>query len=191
MEISLITDHKRIKFIYNTFMKRDFPGNELKPLASIIKMWKDNAYYCYEMTENNNVTGYVFSVKQSRAGRVNYLIDYLAVSGEYRNQGFGSMLLSRISFLVKNAGCVIVEVEDPDYADDEESELLRKRRIQFYLRNGFSETGITARLFGVQFRILELAGSVKHTKDEIKDIYESLYRYMVPGLMYKMNVKIF
>ena len=63
METVLISDFNRIEHIYKTCMKQDFPGSELKPLASIHRMWKHKSYDCYQMTENDDLTGYAFFVK--------------------------------------------------------------------------------------------------------------------------------
>lgn len=100
METTLITDPDRIAHIYNTYMKRDFPRNELKPLAAM------------------------------------------------------------------------------------------RRRLQFYLDNGYRETDVAAQVFGVHYLVLEAPGGRAHSADEIREIYGSLYKSMLPPVMYQAFFKI-
>ncbi len=55
-----------------------------------------------------------------------YLIDYLAIYPDKRDIGFGSALIKLLSDYMAGSGNIIGEVEDPDYAKDEED---RKHRI--------------------------------------------------------------
>ena len=50
--------------------------------------------------------------------------------------------------------------------------ILQMRRLQFYLRNGIKDTGITTRLFGVEFKILECVLTEAHSGEQVKEIYE-------------------
>ena len=190
METKLVTDFNRIEHIYNTFMKLDFPSSELKPLASIRRMWEHHSYDCYEMTENDDLTGYAFYVKLPSGRGYNYLLDYLAVVDGYRDRGYGSELLKQLYTQITDAENIVVEVEDPDKAEDKTAHITRQRRMSFYLRNGFAETGITATVFSVPFRILLLSGSEGHSVEEIREIYTSLYKYIVPDHMYADNIII-
>lgn len=38
--------------------------------------------------------------------------------------------------MLKSAHSLIVEVEDPEFAETEEDRILQTRRLNFYLRNG-------------------------------------------------------
>lgn len=190
METTLITDPDRIAHIYNTYMKRDFPRNELKPLAAIRRMWNEGRYDCYQMTDARGLIGYAFFVKLAEGGRLWYLVDYLAVAEAYRGQGCGSALLKHLSGLITDADCITLEVEDPEQAQDEEAAAAMRRRLQFYLDNGYRETDVAAQVFGVHYLVLEAPGGRAHSADEIREIYGSLYKSMLPPVMYQAFIKI-
>ena len=190
MKTMLITDFNRIGHIYRTFMQRDFPKEELKPLDSIRRMWDMHSYDCYQLTENGALVGYALFVRQSCDGRDWYLLDYLAVIKKYRNHGYGSEFLHGLPMLIKDADSIIVEVEDPDKAGDEADGMLRRRRLAFYLRGGFVKTGVTATIFGVPYHILELPCRKVHSMEESRMIYTSLYRFIVPEPYYSRNIRI-
>jgi GNAT superfamily N-acetyltransferase len=67
-----------------------------------------------------------------------YMLEYLAVDSKRRNQGVGERLLREIlEHLSTDVGSkgLIFEVESPGVTSDAEQDL-RKRRIDFYRRNG-------------------------------------------------------
>ena len=190
MDMTRITDISRIEYIYNTFMKKDFPRSELKPLAIIRRMHEQHLYECYQMAENDILIGYAFFAKLAAGSGYNYLLDYFAVVDGYRNKGHGSEFLKQLSAVITDAGCILAEVEDPDRAGDESTREMRWRRLGFYLRNGYVEAGVTAQVFGMTYRILECTSGPAHSSGEIRELYSSMYKYMIPPMMYKMNIRI-
>ena len=67
-----------------------------------------------------------------------------------------------------------LEIENPDFAKDEEERALRERRRQFYLRNGIVDTGVNIELAGVEYRIMEMLVGKPHTPDEIRGLLAGL-----------------
>lgn len=65
------------------------------------------------------------------------LLDYMATKRVYRNTGIGTRFLRNI-FEISGVGKkhIIVEVEDPQYADNKQR---GRRRVEFYRRNGAKE----------------------------------------------------
>ncbi len=77
----------------------------------------------------------LFAVR--KFGLLRYLA-YFAVSSELRGRGIGSKALDMLK--ERCAGnCLVTECEAPD--ESCENNALRLRRLGFYLRNGFAETG--------------------------------------------------
>ena len=138
-----------IRNIYQTRMVIDFPQAELKPLEYIIEAVNDGIYECLRLYKDEECIGYTFLVKQGNS----YLIDYLAVYPDKRNNGAGSKLLSFLKEYLTKADAVILEVEDPKYADSEKEKDIQTRRLLFYLRNDCVDTGLRVRCFGVPFII--------------------------------------
>lgn len=92
------------------------------------------------------------------------LVDYLAVSPDYRNHGIGARVLDLIRD--RYAGRLIfLEIEEPRTE-------LQERRRNFYIRNGILPTGLAVELFGEDMLILSDGG-----RDVPYDDYAALLLY--------------
>ena len=185
-ETRQITDFSLIEMLYNTRLKKDFARDELKPLASMRRSWKKNAYDCYGLFDGEEILGYAFFVRRDR----DYLFDYFAIAEERRNEGLGSVFLKQLADCVRDADCIVGEVEDPDMAEDEETSLLRERRMQFYLRSGYRKTELTSTVFGVDYRILELPTAAEHKTEELGSAYTELYRSTLPAFFFRTQFRV-
>ena len=181
-----LTDFSQIEMIYNTRMRYDFAPNELKPLDSMRQSWVKGSYRCYGLSEKDRIAGYAFFVIRER----DWLLDYFAIEAEHRDQGLGSLFLRLLSECVQEADCLILEVEDPEAAENEETKKERERRLQFYLRNGCRSTELTSVLFGVAYRILEFPSSVLHTTDELRSAYAGIYRSTLPEPAFRTEFRL-
>jgi len=74
---------------------------------------------------------------------------FFAVKNELRCCGYGGKILSEIRTLYPNHK-ILVTIEP----STEESEDIRTQRKNFYLRNGFEETGFNIKSFGTEQEIL-------------------------------------
>lgn len=189
----------QVEYLYNKSMKVDFPDNERKPLAMILKGMDNGTYECLGMIDESacssfetydellkEIICYTIFVKSGK----NYLFDYFAVIGNLRNKGLGTLMLDLIREYYKDADCVFGEVENPEYAKNPEDESIQIRRMNFYLRNGYVDTGARCWLFGVHYIILELDLGKGHSRKEIEEIYMSHYKSMLPKVLFKTMVKI-
>lgn len=147
-----LTDKREIERIYNERMRQDFPPNELKPLRGIFRAWDAGNYDCYVLAENEEILGYAFF---ARCGD-NYLFDYLAIAKEHRGEGLGTGFLRQLSDCFQKAACILIEVEDPDFARNDQDRMLRERRLKFYINSGYRLTDVTASVFDVNYQILEV-----------------------------------
>ncbi len=171
--------------IYHTRMVIDFPKAELKPLNYIVQAVNEGIYECLGLYEDETCIGYTFLVKQGGS----YLIDYLAIYPGKRNNGAGSKLIRLLKEYLAKADFVIIEVEDPQYAETDEDKDLQTRRLDFYLRNECVDTGLRVRCFGVPFIILGLGKENGAQPDCLWDIYNSYYRAVLPKEMYEKNIE--
>ena len=186
LQTKKLTGTEQIGQIYRIRMKKDFAPDELKPLSAIIRAWEKGNYDCFVLTEGKELLGYAFFARKDSR----YLFDFLAVSEEHRGEGFGTVFLKQLSECLPEADCIVGEVEDPEMAKDENDRLLRERRLQFYLRNGYRLTGVRARTFGVDYRILEAQTGRERTSEEISAIYTELYRTVMPDSFFRKHVMI-
>ena len=76
------------------------------------------------------------------------------------------------------------------FEEDDEKRFLCKRRMEFYYRNGFEDTGVKAVCFGVHFILIETGVNAVHSKEQIKELYLKHYRFMLPDEVFRKNVEI-
>lgn len=143
-----------------------FPRSERKPFSMIYKMsrkGKTDVWYC---TDEGKFIGIAITIN----GPDSILLDYFAITEQNRNGGYGSKILRSVieEYAPKPIFGEIENVIDP--GEDLE---LRKRRKQFYLRNGLKEMGVMVMLFGVK---MELLGTGKPmTFEEYRSFYRDNY----------------
>ena len=186
MDIGLLT-LPEIREIYRKRLKHDFPANEVKPLARIEKAFRDGRYRCYGVREGDDLLAYAFFVLTGDL----YLLDYYAVKKDLRGSGIGSGFLKELnSRCLREAACVLVEVDDPFFAGNDKEKKICERRLAFYLGNGLLDTGARARTFGADFLILEFPRGKPHSQAEAGEFYSRIYRSLLPERLFEQMVKI-
>ena len=186
VEVRRITDYCRFEELYHFHMKKDFPESELRPLSNIQRLWEQNKYECYGLYEGEMLLGYAGFYKNGN----NFLFDYFAIVKEQRNKGLGSRFLQDLKGCITGACCVLVEIEDADKTRDQDKRCIRKRRQAFYGRNGYRITEVTARVFGEDYRILELPTGPSHSKAVIEELYSSFYQDILPPHIFRTSFQI-
>lgn len=178
---------KQIVELYNERMVEDFPDEELKPLFLIKKHIEDNLYECFGLFKDNFCYAYAYCVRVDSPKGYLYLIDYLAVHKDYRNKGLGSILLNLLRETLKNkAYCVIVEIENPDMAEDENLKAEAIKRENYYKRNNIIDTGATELLFYVEYKLLDMVfdGKSVRSREEMFELIDVIYRKVIPPEIY-------
>lgn len=209
---------EEMREVYDRFMVADFPEDELKSFRIIERLMKDGQYICCGVFRKNeadadaagpgsgacavkDLCGYGLYVFLEKDGVKHYLIDYLAIREDMRGRGVGSAFLRDVAGILPGpAGMCLVEAEDPEYAPDASERAVRERRIAFYERGGYYDTGVRACLFGVRYVILNKAAGrpsdrqseypsagtsdrpVQRTEPDPQDIvrvYREIYEYML------------
>lgn len=183
--ISLNKD--QVTELYQKSYVKDFPAAERKPLSMLLKGMDRGTYQCLGLlNEQEEIISYAYFVQKGQ----DFLFDYFAVLDGGRNKGIGSQFLSLIAEFFKDADSVIGEVEDPAYAQSEEDRDLQTRRLHFYLRNGYLDTKIRVKLFGVDYIVLQLDNGKIMDKKQVSDLYKAHYKAFLPWIMYIANVKV-
>ena len=121
-------NQEQVKGVYHTYMEKDFPDNERKPLSMLLEGMDQGKYQCLALGHETELLGYAVMAVLGD----DYLLDYLAVCDGKRNQGYGEILLKLLADKYEQAQSLIGEVEDPRYAADSEERRLRERRLHFY-----------------------------------------------------------
>ena len=171
--------------VYKERIVVDFPEDELKPLWTILKAMDQGKYECLGLFDGDAMVGYTFLVKLGK----DYLVDYLAVYPDKRNSGAGGVMVNLLAEYLRDADNIIVEVENPEYAENEDQKELQSRRLAFYYRNGCADTGLRVKTFGVPFLILRMGESSCNDLDALWELYQSFYREVLPKEMFEKSVK--
>ncbi len=177
--------------VYEQYLLKDFPPDEVKPWRRIQALLKKNRYLCIGLFAQEALRGYAFFASiPSDGGLTDYLLDYFAVLSSYRAQGLGGAFLALLGQYIPQAGLIIGEAEDPDDKRFPEEKETRLRRLRFYQRNGVLDTGITAQVLGVEFRLLFFGGQRKPDPEAVRALYSAFYRSFFPPKVYASKVLI-
>lgn len=172
--------------IYSKYLEVDFPDDELKPLSIMLDSLEKGIYDCIGLFERDRILAYAYFVHINN----DYLLDYFAVIAEERNKGYGSLFISLLNDeYFANADSIIVEVENPNYSSDDIEKSIMDKRIEFYLNNGFINTGVEVLLFGVHYLIMEPSAKLQDL-ESIKMIYRNFYKTTLPKELYEKYVLI-
>ena len=185
-EFRLLTGEE-LKELYEEHMRRDFPTDELKPLAVLLAMMGRGEYEPYGLFQGGELLAYALYWRS--AGEKYVMLDYFAVMPEIRSQGIGSALLrDMLERFCKEGGGVFGEVEVPE-TGDEAVDALRRRRLGFYARAGMERRGYRTRVFGVPYLVLSYGPEI--SDGALMETARKLYRSAFPdGSVYEKHVMI-
>ncbi|MBQ8533846.1 MAG: GNAT family N-acetyltransferase [Clostridia bacterium] len=165
---------KELGEVYESYLKKDFAADEVKPFSAIMDMYDRGEYEAYGFFEDNMLLAYAYFVTPKSSDTV--LLDYFAVAGEKRGSGIGS---SAVQIMGENINkSIVLEIEHPAFYKDQDDLLTRNRRIRFYERNGLLLSKVHTRLFGVDFLIMQFektAVSDEILRQKIADIYKCMF----------------
>lgn len=175
----------QIEELYFTAMHRDFPPQEIKPISLLHRLYKNGngiGYGYYDNSTEEILRAYAIFEKPKK-GNI-WLLDYLAVNQNARGKGFGSAFLREMKETLNDAVAIMGEIERIEDAENEIQRQIRTKRKQFYLRNGWIETGVSTIADGkVHYEIICLPISQavygKKAVQAMKNIYETLFE---PGM---------
>lgn len=124
-----------------------FPKNERMPFLMMVamsKLWNTEFLGFYD---GDTLCGFVYLAHNSKI----VFVMFFAVDKTLRSKGYGSAILQDIQNKYPDKK-IIISIEPCDnYAPDME---LRTRRKDFYMRNGYHETGYMMKLNGIVQEII-------------------------------------
>jgi GNAT superfamily N-acetyltransferase len=177
MKMKILSAPERHNF-YHTYLIQDFHASEVKPFETIEKLVRQGKYICFGFFKDSEPLGYAFFTKSNDNQAL--LIDYFAVIKSHRSKGLGSKFLTEIkNTLYSKYATIIIEVEDPKFALDENNKSIRIRRIQFYLNNGFKTVNVLSSILTDEYLIMTFDLDKRLQDeiifDELQEIYYTLF----------------
>lgn len=104
---------------------------------------------------------------------------YFAVREELRGKGYGQQILTQVINRYKDSSNIL-DMESPDHPSPNPEQ--RKRRHEFYLRNGFRDTHVYRSFDDNTFTIM-MMGEGTFTKEDYDDILKELQQFWWPDDM--------
>ncbi len=190
--VKRLTDDE-IANIYKTYMKRDFPPSELKPLSHILKSMEKGYGFSLGIYGEEGLVGYaVFILCQETKCA---LLDYFAILKERRGGGLGhAAFLLFVPYFQENMPEIeglYIESERVSAAEDEAKRLVRERRISFYRSCGCEMTALRSVLFGVDYSVLyKPLGRGAQENAASREALDALYRKMFKPAHYAKFVSL-
>lgn len=180
-----------ISQIYSTYMKEDFPPDELKPLSHITRSMEAGYGFSLGIYGEGDLVGYAVFILCEEAGCA--LLDYFAIQRDRRGEGLGHRAFSLFEAYFKGElpqiGGLYVESERVDAAENEKQRLTRERRIAFYLSCGCKMTKLRSVLFGVDYSVLYYPFE-KEGQEASLEALDVLYRRMFKPEHYRRFVSL-
>ncbi|MBR3953822.1 MAG: GNAT family N-acetyltransferase [Oscillospiraceae bacterium] len=153
-------DIRKIKKLYI----ESFPENERFSFGMMIKNESGN-YETFGFYQDDKFIGFAIMLNSLD---ISHII-YFATLPEIRGKGLGAKALGAISRIKKGLRVIVdIEREVPDCPENE----IRRRRKNFYLRNGFSETEVRYRWQDEAYEILVSGGSL--SKEDFGAFWKNL-----------------
>lgn len=167
-QITAANADEQMKRLYETA----FPEGEQIPWADLIRLVEEmpldfTAYY-----EDGDFIG--FTIVYPRRSFNWYW--YFAVRDELRGKGYGQQILTMLLEHYKGQTCVL-DMESPTQVCDNITQ--RKRRHEFYLRNGFRDTYVYRTYNDITMTIM-MIGPGTFTMNDWDEIVEELKRFWWP-----------
>ena len=159
--IQIDKNYKDIKEI-NRLYDASFPDDERIPFKRLINnLDTDKVMYVYY--DNDLLVGMTFLYLYNDLA----YLSYICVEENLRDKGYGSKILEKVIDDFKDYR-IVLDIEEVVSESDNYKE--RKRRKDFYLKNGFESANIFYHIYHVDYEILH------YGKDVNKDDWHSIIR---------------
>lgn len=179
---------EELAVLYAERIVEDFPPGERRPLSSMEKLHRRGRYVCLGLEQGERLAAYAAFICDPSLRCV--LLDYFAVDCQQRGNGIGSAFLGMITEYWADEDGIIIECEAPEAANSAEEKDIRERRIAFYLRGGAAASGLSGRLFGVDYRMLWLPIQAEYSAAQVREGMLSLYAFAAPALVRCLFIRL-
>ena len=179
---------ERLRRVYHTYIKRDFPRSERRPLSSIESLCQTGRYDTWGVYEEDELLAYAF-VWRTEEGHC-ALLDYLAVCPESRGQGRGAQVLALLKRKYGPECPLLVEAEAPAECLSPEEDRQRRRRLAFYQREGFRLLNYQVLIFGVRYAMMIWPASCALEPETLQTAHRGLYKSHMPLFLFRRMIHI-
>ena len=166
-------------------MPMDFPPDELKTFGAMRTLCRRGVYHPVGAYDGGELLGY--ALLWDAPGGKYILIDYLGVPAAKRNGGLGGLIIRKLRERFAGSDGLFVEVEQLEGGPED---ALRRRRMDFYRRSGFTFLDYSCVLFGVHYVVSLLSPNGKGTAEGTLAAHQALYRRHLTPKAYQEYIQI-
>lgn len=175
MSVSMKKNDIDIKILQEDFPHRKrfehinneaFPDYERLSTQEIFAFKKDTDTDVLGIYHGDNLEGFMMILKNDRCGYVYFL----AIAKEMRSKGYGGAALQKLKEMYPDIQIILDFEEVVETADNYDQ---RVRRKEFYLNNGFYETGTYTLLYKERFEVV--CSKEKMDKGAFKELIHILH----------------
>ena len=138
-------DISKSRYLFETA----FPAEERPPFSAVLAM---DHHLFFGVYDGEKYIGLTYLVEFEDI----LYVFFLAVSKRHRNKGYGTNILNEIKNRYPSRRLFLLADEVGERYPDNE---IRKRRIGFYARNGFVDSGTIITEYGVRYHLLTFGGA--------------------------------
>ena len=183
MEFRLLSEEEILNILKGD-IHIDFRPSEIKSADLIKRRIAEGRYFARGLFENNTLLAYAYFVTT----RKYMLLDYFAVNAAVRGKGFGSLVLEKMEIMSESRSRkLFLEVEDPDFAENELDRITRIRRIAFYSRNNIEYLGVKTHVLTDDYLLL---GSSALPPEKVASAIDEIYRAVFLPEFVRSNISI-
>ncbi len=161
---------KEVKEIY----LEAFPKRERKPFFSLRRSVKRGKVQLLTAVEENQLLGFTAVIPYKNM----IMVDYLAVSGKIRSRGTGSRIMQEVCRMFAGKKIVLLIEKEDAQAENAQQRIARRR---FYVKNGFTSSGIFIDGRSGEMEIMNFGGRV------IAQEYLELQKYALGTLYFRLS----
>jgi len=148
-----------------------FPKSERKPFSLMLEKQKQGFFDILAIeTEDKKFSGLAITIKYADL----LLLDYFAISPEFRGTGIGSAVLALLRNKYRDRKFILeIERLNPDHPEYQ----TRLRRKNFYLRNGMKSAEFFVDLFGEEMEVMTFDDGI--TFSSYHEIFKKVFSEQV------------
>lgn len=165
LKAEYITEHNRFWNEINNLAKEAFPPEEYLAPTDLVKMSRADNFDFLLLTDDEQFVG--FMVVQTYKDLA-YLF-FLAIDLSCRSKGYGSYAIEALKEAYPEKKQVVDFEMLDEQADNYEQ---RRKRRNFYLRNGYKETGLFLSYLGVDYEVFCMGD--EFDVDEFKELMTTI-----------------
>ena len=165
LNIEHITESNRFWIQVNALAKEAFPSKEYLAPSKLVKMAEADNFDFWALSDKDSFVGFM-AVQTHR--NLAYLF-FLAIDSSCRSKGYGSSAIETMKATYPNKKHIVDFEMLDDTSDNNEQ---RTKRREFYLRNGYKETGLFLSYLGVDYEVFCMAA--EFDEEEFKDMMKNI-----------------